>query len=237
MSATNPLPPLGPDHGGPVHISADRYGIAAGLSGWGWHAVDLESVHAQRATSGSVEREVFSLCGARSSQPIGRLGAFTYDNRWLHRLRCERCSWVVALDRGTVEQEIDLYATAAGVDALSQLLRQIFTAILADAPPDPRAQAGYRSELLAHAARHRPVMTVCQQCSQEGAAAAHGPDAARCPHAAALCEECSFTAGSWAGEHAGITTEECVVAAPCSALRALAGHYDVSVPDGKGRWW
>jgi hypothetical protein len=220
-----------------VHISADRYGIVSGLSGWGWHAVDLELVYAQRSTSGSTEREVFSLCGARSSQPIGRLGAFTYDNRWLHRLRCERCSWVVALDRGTVEQEIDLYATAAGVDALGQLLRQIFTAILADAPPGPRGQAGHRSELLAHAARHRPVMTVCQQCAQEGTAAAHGPATARCPHAAVLCDECSFTAGSWAGEHAGVTTEECVVAAPCSALGALADHYDVSLPDDEGRWW
>lgn len=236
--SSEPLPPLGADHGGPVHISADRYGIVAGLSsGGGWHAVDLEVVNAQRATNGSMERDVFSLCGARSSPPIGRLGAFTYDNRWLHRLRCERCSWVVALDRGTVEQEIDLYATVAGVDALSQLLRQIFTAILADAPAGPRGQAGHRSELLAHATRHRPVMTVCQQCAQEGVAAAHGHGAERCPHAAVLCEECSFTAGSWAGEHAGVTTDECVVSAPFSALRALADHYDVSLPDCEGRWW
>ncbi len=237
MSSIEPLPPLGADHGGPVHISADRYGIVAGLSGWGWHAVDLEFVRGQRALSGSVEREVFSLCGARSSQPVGRLGAFTHDNRWLHRLRCERCSWVVALDRGTVEQEIDLYATVAGVEALSQLLRQIFTAILADAPPGPRGQAGHRSELLAHAARHRPVMTECQQCTQVGTAAAHGPATAQCPHSVVLCQECSFTAGSWAGEHAGVTTDECVVAAPCSALRALADHYDVFLPDGEGRWW
>lgn len=236
MSSIEPLPPMGADHGGPVYISADRYGVAAGLSGWGWHAVDLELVRAQRATSGSGQCEVFSLCGARSSQPIGRLGAFTYDNRWLHRLRCERCSWVVALDRGTVEQEIDLYA-AVGCEALSQLLRQIFTAILADAHPGPRGQAGHRSELLAHAARHRPVMTVCQQCVQEGPVAAHGPATAQCPHEAALCEECSFTAGSWEGERAGVTTEECVVAAPCSVLRALADHYDVSLPDGDGRWW
>lgn len=236
MSAPEPWPPAIAEHG-PMHVPSGRYGVCSALSGWGWHAVDLESVHAQRTTSGLAEREVFSLCGVRSSQPVGRMGAFSYDNRWLHRLRCERCSWVVALDRGTVEQEIDLYTAAAGADALSQLLRQIFTAILADAPPGPRRQAGHRSELLAHAARHRPVMRVCQQCAQHGSVAAHGAGTAPCPHTAVLCEECSFTAGSWAGEWEGVTTGECVVAAPCSALRALADHYDVSVPDGEGRWW
>lgn len=194
--------------------------------------MDLELIPAQRATSGPAEREVFSLCGARCGPPVGRLGAFTYDNRSLHRLRCERCSWVVALARGTVEQEIDLYAAAAGVDALSQLLRQIFTAILADAPPGPRGQAGHRSDLLAHTARHRPVLIVCGECRDAGLVVAHGPSAWRCPHAAVVCQECSFTAGSWAGEWEGVTTGECVVVSPCSTLLALADHYGIAVRGG-----
>ena len=29
-------------HGDVTHVPAYRFGIAAGMSGWGWHAVDLE---------------------------------------------------------------------------------------------------------------------------------------------------------------------------------------------------
>lgn len=236
MSSIEPLPTLGVDHRGPVYVPADRYGIAAGLSGWGWHAADLELVSAHRAAGGSAARELFSLCGTRCNPPLGRFGAFTYDNRWLHRLRCERCSWVVALDRGTVEQEIELYSADAGDAALGYFLRQVFTAILADAPADPSGQSGHRSELLAHAARHRPMWTVCQRCDRGDAAAAHGVGVVQCPEASVLCEECSFTAGSWAGQRAGVTSEECVVDAPCAALRALANHYDVAVPERGVRW-
>ena len=46
-------------------------------------------------------------------------------------------------------QEIDLYiADAAGHGDAGGLLRQIFTAILADAPPGRDAEAGHRSDLL-----------------------------------------------------------------------------------------
>ena len=154
-------------HGDVAHMSAGRFGIAAGMSGWGWHAVDLELVGPQLAKIHAENRkridgDVFSVCGVRA-QMVRKLGPFTYGSRWLRRLRCERCSWVVALSRGTVEQEIDLYTADAGGDALGDLLRQIFTAMLADAPPGPEAEAGHRSDLLAHASRHRPVMTVCER--------------------------------------------------------------------------
>ena len=42
--STEPLPPLGSPHGDVRHISAHRFGIAAGMSGWGWHAVDFEAM-------------------------------------------------------------------------------------------------------------------------------------------------------------------------------------------------
>ncbi len=207
-----------------IDYDRHRFAIGAAMSGWGYHAIDLEAMapRADRAPA-----DVFSPCGARV-QPVRKFGPFTYDNRWIKRLRCERCSWVVALNRGTVEQEIELYAADAGGDARGRLLREIFTSILADAAPGPDAQAGHRSDLLAHAARHRPVMTVCASCVDAGCSAAHGPAVSRCPHAVVVCEECSFTAGSWAGEWEGVTTGECVVASPCSVLLALADHYGVA---------
>lgn len=208
-----------------------RFGIAAGLSGPGWHAIDLEVMWAHWASSRAAglkreDVEAFSVCGARS-QLVRKLGPFTYDSRWLEKLRCERCSWVVALNRGTVEQEIELYVADAGGDRRGELLRQIFTAILADAPPGPEATAGHRSELLAHTARHRPAATVCADCTRQGCADTHGPDVGVCPDAAVVCAECSFTTGSWAGQWQGVTTGECVVGAPCSALLALAEHYGI----------
>ena len=78
-------------------------------------------------------------------------------------------------------------------------------------------------------------MTVCEQCAESSdAALVHGTEAMElCPQAAVVCEECSFTAGSWAGKRQGVTTGECVVAAPCSALIALADHYGIPVMAGR----
>ena len=229
--------------GGGTDYDVYRFGIAAGMSGWGWHAVDLELVGPRRRATAAARAEgvedadieAFSVCGTRS-QLFRNHGPFIYGSRLLGRLRCERCGWVVALNRGTVDHEIDLYiADAAGHDA-GGLLRQIFTAILADAPPGRDAEAGHRSDLLAHAARHRPFMTVCEQCAESSdAALVHGTEAMTCPQAVVVCEECSFTAGSWAGKRHGVTTGECVVAAPCSALIALADHYGIPVMAGERR--
>jgi hypothetical protein len=208
-----------------------------------WHAIDM-ALHGTRVAAIPVEErsgrgiEAFSVCGLRAHH-TPRLGGFTYDNRFLKSRRCERCSWVVALNRGTVEQEIDFYTRAAdGSDVLaaagadSGLLRAIFTAILADAPPGRDAESGHRSDLLAHATQHRPVLRVCEDCCEHGVGEAHGGDA--CPQTAAVCAECTFTAGPWAGEQAGSITGECVVAAPCSVLVALAAHYGVSGTDSAG---
>lgn len=224
-----------------IDYDSHRFAIGTAMSGWGYHAVDLELL-APRMTQAQVERrnpfevETFSPCGARV-QIVGRLGQFTYGNRWLTRLRCERCSWVVALNRGTVEQEIEMYTVDAGGDAQGELLRQIFTAILADAAPGPEAQAGHRSDLLAHAARHRPVQMVCQECAESEPSVVHGAAVPHCPDMASVCTECSFTAGSWAGQWEGVTTGECVVASPCSALLAMAHHYDIALRGrDRGRW-
>ena len=144
------------------------------------------------------------------------------------RLRCERCSWVVALNRGTVEQEIDLYTAEAGGDRRGELLRDIFTSILADATPGPDSQSRAPLDLLAHAARHRPVLTVCAKCSEAGLSAAHGPSVvvpARRRGVPGVLVHRGFVGREWEG----VTTDECVVASPCSTLLALADHYGLAV--------
>lgn len=225
-----------------VHIPDSRFGTAVATTGLQAHAVDLEATLSHRPLRmAGDDREtgaaaVFSVCGSRG-QLLPRFGAFTYESPWLAgRTRCERCSWVVALTRGTVEQEIELYAGDATAEHGGDLLRQIFTSILADAPPEGgKAQVGHRSDLLAHAARHRPVLTVCEECGDAGCEGAHGPGVDRCPHASSVCVECSFVAGSWAGEWEGTIAAECEVPSPCSTLVALAHHYGISLPVSEGR--
>lgn len=218
-----------------------RFGIGAGGTERRlWHAVDLQHYGDQiAATRDRGARrglaDVFSVCGTRSHYVL-LAGQFTYDSTFLKRQRCERCGWVVALDRGTVDQEIDLYVSAAG-GADRGLLRQIFTAILADLPPGREAQAGHRSELLAHAARHRPTLAACEPCSAGAVVAdVHGQGVASCPDSMLVCGSCTFTAGQWAGRAQGMTTGECVVSAPCSVLVSLAQHYELSL-DGSWRSW
>lgn len=206
-----------------------RFGIACGAAGPQWHAVDLRIYGPQLIDGGlhSGDVEVFSVCGSRS-QYLRRLGQFSYESPFLTPQRCERCGWVVALSQGTVEREIDLFVGAAGV-LDDGLLRQVFTSILADLPPGREGESGHRSDLLAHAARHRPSLAVCEDCSVSRCAAqVHGHGAVACPDAVLVCRSCTFTAGQWAGPRQGMATDECVVAAPCSVLVALAGHYELA---------
>jgi hypothetical protein len=136
---------------------------------------------------------------------------------------------VVALNRGTVEAEIELHVGAAG-DVDTGLLRQVFTAVLADVAPGRDAESGHRSDLLAHAARHRPTAIVCEQCGEKcSAAEGHGEGVVVCPQVQLVCGECTFSAGRWADEREGMSTAECVVPAPCSVLVALARHYEIPV--------
>lgn len=219
-----------------------RFAIAPSADGalWRWHAVDLKVFGPRLDAACAEDRgqpEVYSVCGQRCHYVAQRLGPFTYGSRWLRSRRCERCGWVVAFIRGSVEQEIAHYLpdvahrdvmVAAGADP--ELLRRIFVAILADAPPGLDGEAGHRSDLLAHAARHRPVVVMCDECGENpSAAAVHGQGVAICPHAAVVCMACTFTAGTWAGQGAGKATGECVVDAPCSVLTALACHYGLVV--------
>lgn len=220
--------------GGRLRLPQYRFGIGTALMQEpASHAVDLQvygprMLDAQARGVPCSDVDVFSVCGART-QYVRRAGQFGYHSSFLKPHRCERCGWVVALNRGTVEQEIELHTGAArGAD--HGLLRQIFTAILADVAPGRDAESGHRSDLLAHAARHRPVLAVCEACSYSpNAAEVHGPGVTACASPVLVCGSCTFTGGLWAGARAGMSTGDCVVAAPCSVLITLAQHYDVVI--------
>lgn len=219
---------------GGQHLPRYRFGIGGGgVYPRRWHAVDLKvygpRMAAEVARGGHIGSvDTFSVCGLRT-QYLRRCGQFTYDSRFLASQRCEQCGWVVALNQGTVEREIELYTEASG-ERDRGLLRQIFTAILADLPPGKVAEAGHRSDLLAHAARHRPVLASCEGCTAgHQPSAVHGREVTLCPDAVLVCGSCTFTAGPWGGDRAGAPTSECVVRSPCSVLAALAAHYDIEL--------
>lgn len=212
-------------------------GAAAGLKSR-WHAVNAAALGAPKAAEadGDGHRvEQYSVCGL-PCRTAARLGSFTSDNPWLQEGgRCERCGWVVAVSCGTIDQEIDGYTPVgaqrqiiaeAGVDP--DLLPNILIAILADALPGLDGESGHRSDLLAHAASHRPVIVMCGECSRTGCCTdVHGPQTAACPYAAVMCWACTFTAGTWAGGWEGTATGDCDVAAPCSVLTTLASVYGI----------
>ena len=198
-----------------------RFGVAAGgVPDKLWHAVDLHGDVAGRG-------DVFSACRVLSEY-VPSLGEFTaHERTFSARHCCEQCGWVVALNQGTVEQQIDLFVGAAG-NLDDGLLREIFTSILADLPPGQDTVSGHRSDLLAHAAQHRPTVQVCEDCADlQAPEDVHGRGVTACPDAVLVCQSCTFTAGLWAGRRQGVSTGECVVSAPCSVLTALADHYEL----------
>lgn len=200
----------------------DRSRVARAAAGvgsqWRWHAVDL-AVFGPRWAAGAEEGyspEINSLCGQRCHHIAAKRGPFTDGSRWLRARRCEQCSWVVALSRGTVQHEIAPYlpgsadsdVIAAAESGVPDLLRRIFVAILADAPAGAAGQLGHCSDPLAHAVWHRLVVIGC-------------------PGSAVICAVCTFAARLWAGEREGVTTGGCVLGAPRSVLITLAHHCDV----------
>lgn len=180
------------------------------------HAVDLEASPAWSSGAHGL-----SVCRTPCTPFIdGGDGEFAYGVALFgaDSSRCERCGWVVALNRGAVDAEIEFYASRSRSGVFAGLLRRLFVAILADAPPGPAADLGYRSELLAHVARHRPVVDLDSELDVL-------PAYRRVPLASSralvpVCLECTFAFG-----HGGAI----VVPAPCSALVAVAHHYGIAV--------
>ena len=223
---------------------SDRFGVGPGRHRR--HAVDLlEALPAIDAgahaghTAGDVA--VFGVCGERVTL-ARKWGRFEYGNPHLNSRRCERCGWIVALHHHSIEHEIDYYRadptdrafiSSGGHDP--ELLPKVLRAVLAWHQGEglDRPEAGLVSDLLAHICRHRPIGVICAGCWDGGIEEAHGPGVTVCPQSVVACWSCTFVAGAWAGEHEDtIGSAECVVAAPCSVLTAVATHHHIPIAAG-----
>lgn len=208
-----------------------------------WHAAGRGQVAGQMAWQGR-DAAVRALCGrfalhARRWPEYGPgLPSFA--------CRCAECAWIVAFRRGTVTAQLDTLMPPAGdrrvldrflpdpliaFSTAKAILGQAGSGGLDDEP-------GSESliQLLAAVTRHRPVITLPEECAH--GECAHVPDdpggPAECPmpDASVACSACSLVAGSWAGEYEGAYRRECTVPAPCPVLSSLAGHAGVTLVPG-----
>ncbi|WP_176470791.1 hypothetical protein [Mycobacterium avium] len=192
------------------------------------HALDLSSDPRVVHAAALCERTVGL---APTWGPYGREAADRYGRP------CHDCQWILALHRGTVADEfgaacpdaVDAAAiAAAGIDP--HLGPKLLTAIAGDRAlirsHHPLAPT-HQTQLFAHASRHLPAVSICEECLDFGIHNAHD-DTSTCPAQSIFCPACTPAAGQWAGEWAGTLLSECLVEAPCSVLTALAAHYALS---------
>lgn len=192
------------------------------------HALDLSSdprvVHAAALCETTVG--LTPTWGAYDRQASDRYGR-----------PCHDCLWILALHRKTVADELEAARpddfdgaalAAAGFDP--HLGPNLLAAIAGDPalihshhPLGPTHQA----QLLAHASRHLPAISICQECLDLGIHNAHD-DTSTCPAQIIFCPACTPAAGEWAGEWQGTLLSECLVTAPCSALTTMAAHYTLN---------
>lgn len=153
---------------------------------------------------------------------------------------CPRCAWAVALANGTEKQELaaispgelDMVALRRLVpDPL--LVVKMCRSVLADRDRADAYNDDYRVHVLAAVTAHKPVVLLSEGCrggecgcgcDNDLCEEEHDERACYAESASVACWACSIVAGPWAGEWAGVTVE-CAVAAPCSALLAMAEKY------------
>jgi hypothetical protein len=195
------------------------------------HIVTHDSAQRAIDAAGNVtDAAPTALCG-HSVRLATKWGAYDPDSLYRRTSFCHECAWIVALHHGTIDTEIASYIvddvdaaaiTAAGVDAT------VGPRILAAIANDTAVSSGrdlapsHRSTMLARASRHLPVVSMCEECNDAGAA--------QCPHHVVYCPGCTPTAGEWAGEWEDTLLQECIVAAPCSVQTILAAHYEIHGP-------
>ncbi|MBS1694490.1 MAG: hypothetical protein JST91_19925 [Actinobacteria bacterium] len=155
---------------------------------------------------------------------------------------CHDCVWILALHRGTVADDLDVARpdavdaaaiAAAGIDP--HLGTNLLTAIAGDPAlvrSHHRLAPTHQTQLLAHARRHLPAVSVCEECLDFGIHNAHD-DTSTCPAQTIFCPACTPAAGQWAGEWEGTLLSECIVEAPCSVLTTLAAHYTIDTHLGR----
>ncbi|WP_293003375.1 hypothetical protein [Mycobacterium sp.] len=162
-------------------------------------------------------------------------GPYEPDSKYVQRGHvCESCAWVVAAARDELPAKIasvapsehnrDLVAAAVGDPLLGVRLLEAIAADDELGRPSPNwYHRSHRTDLLAYAAQHLPQVVICEECLDCGSDERYEA----CGCAAALCTTCTLSSGPWAGEWEGYTLQECLVAAPCSVLRALCTHYEI----------
>lgn len=162
-------------------------------------------------------------------------GPYSRDEAMRHPHRCPDCAWILALNQGSVDAEIEAFTACDAIDAaaisdrVGDLGRHVLTAIAHDptlTDGDQRLKPSHQSQLLGHATRHLPVVALCEECLEIGVANAH--DGSSCPAQIVACAGCTLTSHEvWSGEWAGTFLPECTVTAPCSVLATIASHYQV----------
>lgn len=211
--------------------------LVFGLGGERRHAVTREM--ALRAIGDGLIRDAVAgaVCGAMV-QLAAKWGPYERDSKYLaHGRVCVACAWIIAGARDELPAQIAAAKPAqANIDVITDALGdplagiRLLEAIAADDDLDDSLVGHYRrshkADLLAHAARHLPAITICEECADGGDYGHDDEDSC----AAALCMTCTASSGPWAGEWEGYTLDECVVAAPCSVLRAMCNHYKIALP-------
>jgi hypothetical protein len=181
-----------------------------------------------------------ACCGA--SVEIARAwGEFRRGTEWTDRYNevgqlCPHCCWAVALDLKTTEAELAaITPTGPELSALTRLLpggptpavdvcQQVLARRGCDDERDPDSECW--AQILGTITAHRPELLVDEVCGE--GSCDHDDDKNRCYAGSVVaCAACSIRAGSWAGEWEG--QYECTVAAPCSALLAMAAKYGTKV--------
>ncbi|BBX30501.1 hypothetical protein B7435_30055 [Mycolicibacterium peregrinum] len=217
---------------------AGRFGIGIGDDGRR-HAV--ERPHESTASDGAARSAgSLAVCGQWTTEAT-LWGDWDPDKPTVRTHRCEHCGWVLAM-RGAapMAEEIARYAVtgrdrgvmvAAGTDP--DLLHRLLTAILKPeselgAEPLSEIGPGALSSLLAHAARHRPLVLRCEKCTDTASSPDDlDEDNHNCTQVA--CAGCSLKHGDWAGEWEGYLRADCTVAWPCSVITTMANHHGLGV--------
>ncbi|TMS50674.1 hypothetical protein [Mycobacterium sp. DBP42] len=162
-----------------------------------------------------------------------------YNTAAPHPGRCHECRWILAIQRDTIAAEIATYTPdpvdSAVITAIlgSPLIGVDVLTAIADSSVkvhhDRNLNPSRLSQLLSHASRHQPTVTLCEECVEIGIVNAHGFGSI-CPEQSVICHSCTpHAVEAWAGEREGTVLTECTVAAPCSVLSTLARHYGVAL--------
>lgn len=193
------------------------------------HAIPRAYAERARAKDG-LHAETGTVCGRRA-RLTPMIGAFDRARLPSWATVCPSCTWIVALETGTVDQELDTLTPAgenltalAGLMADPLIVRHICEAIITASQADQDGLADPATvEALAHATRHAPVILWPETCLE--AECGHPVDA--CP-ATAACAACSLRAGDWSQDGEGRYLPLCTISAPCQVLTTLADTLGVT---------